>query len=347
MTLNKLSFSKRLKPYALALMLAGLAASPSFAADVYLVAKEFTKTLPDGTDVTMWGYAEDLDQDLTTDGGEIPTVPGPAITVAPGDPALTIHLRNDLTAEATSVIIPGQAAAMTPTFFTDGQGRERVFSLTHETAASGGISAYTWSNLKPGTYIYGSGTHQAVQVQMGLYGAFKKDNAVGEAYASSATVDALYDDEVVLLFSEIDPALHDAVQNGTYGTPAYPSTINYRPRYFLVNGEPYSAGQLPVPAGVVGDRILFRLLNAGLKTHVPSFYAQDMQVEDPQVIAQDGNRYPFAKREYSTLLPAGQTRDVIFVANTAGTFVVYDRRGFLISNEAPYGGMLVHLEVGP
>ncbi len=354
MILDNFKLFKSLRPYALALILALLVASPSFAADVYLVAKEFTKTLPDGAAVTMWGFAEDLDSDLTTDGGETPTVPGPTITVLPGDATLTIHLRNDLTAESTSVIIPGQAAAMTPTFFTDGKGRERVFSLTHETSVWDGvpnsynnIGSYTWNNLKPGTYIYESGTHQAVQVQMGLYGCARKDHAAGEAYASTATVDATYDAEVVLFFSEIDPALHAAVQSGAYGTAAYPSTINYKPKYFLVNGAPYSAGQLPTAAGNAGDRILIRCLNAGLRTLVPTIYAQDMQVEDPKVIAQDGNLYPFVKKEYSTLLPAGQTRDVVFVANTAGTFVVFERRGYLTSNEVPYGGMVVHLEVGP
>jgi FtsP/CotA-like multicopper oxidase with cupredoxin domain len=354
MILDNIKRFKSLRPCALALILTALAASTSFAADVYLVAKEFTKTLPDSTNVTMWGFADDLDGDLTTNDGEIPTVPGPTITVSPADATLTIHVRNDLTAESTSIIIPGQAAAMTPSFFTDGQGRERVFSLTHETPVWDGIpgsynniGSYTWSSLKPGTYIYESGTHPAVQVQMGLYGCVKKDAAANEAYASTATVDANYDAEVVLFFSEIDPALHAAVQSGTYGTVAYPSTINYKPKYFLVNGEPYSAGQLPLSAGTAGDRLLIRCLNAGLRELVPSFYAQDMQVEDPEVIAQDGNLYPFARKDHSTLLPAGQTRDVVFVANTAGTFVVYDRRGSLTSNEAPYGGMLVHLEVGP
>ena len=44
-------------------------------------------------------------------------------------------------------------------------------------AANGGI--YSWTNMKPGTYLYQSGTHPQVQVQMGLYGGVKKDFATG------------------------------------------------------------------------------------------------------------------------------------------------------------------------
>ena len=43
-------------------------------------------------------------------------------------------------------------------------------------------------------------------------------------------------------------ALCAAVAGGTYGTPAYPSTMEYEPRYFLVNGAPWAAGPPASPS---------------------------------------------------------------------------------------------------
>jgi hypothetical protein len=267
-----------------------------------------TKTMPDGTVVTMWGYGMDAGAPC------LPTVPGPQLTVPPGDSTLTVNLRNEL-AEPVSMVISGQQAVMTPVFFTDAQGRQRVRSFTHETS-SGGTGVYTWSNLKPGTFLYSSGTHPAVQVQMGLYGAMTHDAAVGEAYTGVA-----YDNEVVLLYSEIDPALHAAVDGGSYGTTAYPSTVDYLPRYFLVNGAPYVAGDADLPAGSVGQHTLIRLLNAGLQDHAPVLQGQHLTL-----VAEDGNAYPWPRTQYDVLMAAGKTKDAIFTPSAEGSFAVYDRR---------------------
>ncbi|HEY9147962.1 MAG TPA: multicopper oxidase domain-containing protein [Gammaproteobacteria bacterium] len=145
-------------------------------------------TMPDATVVTMWGYG------LDTGGACVPSVPGPALQLLPGDNTLTVNLRNELST-AVSMVISGQQAVMTPVFFTDDQGRQRVRSFTHETAP-GATASYSWSNLKPGTYLYSSGTHPAVQVQMGLYGGLTLDAAAGEAYAGVP-----YDNEVMVLYS--------------------------------------------------------------------------------------------------------------------------------------------------
>lgn len=158
----------------------GLLCGPVLAYDVYLVAKEFTLTLPDGvTTVPMWGFALDADSDLSTDGGELATVPGPRIDVPSGEAILNIHLRNDLSVPV-SIVIPGQIAAMVPVW-DDGSSGARpnadstVRSFTHETPPSGGISTYFWPNFTNGTCLYYSGTDCAVQMQMGLYGCVIKN----------------------------------------------------------------------------------------------------------------------------------------------------------------------------
>jgi FtsP/CotA-like multicopper oxidase with cupredoxin domain len=288
----------------------------------------------------MWGFA--LDDSFEGVELEAVSVPGPRLTVPAGDTTLTIHLDNNLLVPI-SIVIPGQVATMTPVFFTDGQGRQRVYSFTHETSAGNTTMVdYAWTNLKPGTYLYLSGTHPAVQVQMGLYGAVTND-VVPAGAEEEAYPDVTYDAEVLLLYSEIDPALHSAVDDGSYGTTGPTSTVDYRPKYFLINGEPYTATTLPMSAGVMGDRVLLRFLNAGLQTHVPNLLGMYMNV-----IAEDGNPYNYPKNQYSLPLPAGQTKDAIVVPSADGTYPLIDRMAN-VTNAGGFslGGMVRFLDVAP
>lgn len=347
--MNEHVFRKWMGSFSCSLLCLLLTAGTGHTLDVYLAAKQFTQTMPDGRAVNMWGFALDADGNLATDGGEVPTAPGPVITVPPGDPVLNIHLRNDLAGEGISVVIPGQATALAPVVFTDPQGRQRVRSFTAETAP-GQIGTYSWNNMRPGSYLYHSGSHPAIQVQMGLYGAVKKDSALGMAYAGIP-----YDNEAVLLYSEIDPLLHDAIAGApvddpltpvnetlpTYGTINGPtSTIDYEPKYFLINGASYPDAQpLLDHALVPNETLLVRLLNAGFQTHTA-------QLQGPvlSVVAEDGNPYPFQREQYSVLLPAGKTSDALFTPQQ-GSYAIYDRNLNLTNGAQAYGGMLTTFTV--
>ncbi len=325
------------------LALAGLySLSPAASAiDYWLRAEPFTVTMPGAVSVPMWGYASCTDGTFSS--CSTASVPGPALTVPVGDPSLTIHLSNGLPAN-TSIVIPGQAANMVPVKFTDSSGRQRVSSFTHETLA-GGTADYSWASLKPGTYLYHSGTHPQVQVQMGLYGGVKKDFAVGEIYPGVS-----YSNEVTMIYSEIDPALHTAVATSNYGPgTAMPSTLNYQPRYFLINGQPFQAGDPALANLAAGQRTLLRFINAGLQTHVPVINGMSMRL-----VAEDGNPYPWQtnpREQYSVLLPAAKTIDGIIVpvalAGSGTTrYPIYDRRMSLSNAGAADGGMLAFLDVG-
>lgn len=303
------------------------------AVDVYLCAGATAVTLPDGVTVPMWGYAQDDNDNLADGCGNPLQVPGPILDVPVGDPNLTVHLRNDLPA-ATSLVIPGQAAAMTPTFFVDGEGRSRVQSMTHETAA-GASGDYTWGDVQPGSYIYHSGTHMAVQVQMGLYGALRKDEATGTAYTGVP-----YDQEVSLFYSEIDPALHAAVDDGSYGTTGPTSTIDYQPKYFLVNGAAYDGTGAPLPTAGTGNRTLLRMHNMGLRTIIPTVLGQHLSL-----VAEDGSAYPYAREQYSVMLAAGKTRDAIFTPSATGDYAIFDRSLNLTNAATGPGGQYSFLQV--
>ena len=320
-------FRNLVKTYVLPLIVITLlvGASGADAVTYDLVADSTQVSMPDGTIVTMWAFGLQ---------GQTPTVPGPILEVPSGDSQLVINLTNNLP-EPVSIIIPSQPSTFSPVTFIDPSGRTRVKSFISETAP-GNTQTYTWSNIRSGTYIYESGSHLAVQVQMGLYGAMVKDEAPGQIYNGIS-----YDKEVILLFSELDPAFHEAVVSGTYGTPAYPSAIRYSPKYFLINGQPYPYAA-PIIDGVIGSgqRVLVRFLNAGLQTHVPVIDGRYFEI-----VAEDGNPYTYVKTKYTVFLPAGKTKDVVFTPPSAGVYPVYDRRFFLTNNNMPPGGMLAYLSV--
>jgi len=342
-----------------------LASAPALAAEYWLRAETLNMTMPDSNVVAMWGFAK---CDASYSICELPTVPGPALDVPAGDTSgLTVNLLNTLP-EPVSIVINGQAmpTALSPTsapVWTDGSSgprtsrTQRVRSFTHEAAArvGTGVSAvdgsatYTWPAIKPGTYLYQSGTHPQVQVQMGLYGAMTSDGAVNQPYAGSVA----YDTAVTMLFSEIDPALHlavagDGVNPPTYGTAAGPtSTLNYNPEYFLVNGKGFLSGDGPLATLTAGDKVLLRLINAGLTTRVPMISNGHISV-----IAEDGNLLPWGnnpRQQYSVLLPAAKTIDALYVAQVVdgqdSRISIFDRRLGLINSAMLDGGMMAYLDV--
>ena len=304
---------------------AALGSSAAQAADAYLRAESFTKALPDGASVTMWGYrscAAPLSAGGPFEACGPASSPGPEISVPFGDTSLTIYLENGLAADATSIMIAGQTKSMTPQEFTDGLGRTRIRAFDVEAAAAGGQQTYTWNNLRPGTYLYQSASHVQLQVQMGLYGAMVRDAAAGEAYAGVP-----YAQSKVIVFSEIDPALHDPEPKAANLT-----VDGYRPSYFLLNGEPFVAGADPLATVAPADRLLLRLVNAGLQNRAPQLLGGYYEI-----IAEDGFRAPAPRLQYNTLLPAGKALDVLFTGS-AGSYSLYDRRLGLVNGLSTNGG---------
>ncbi len=335
---------------ALAYASLALTGSSALGAEYWLRAGTTTVTMPDRM-VVMWGYADCSPGPLTATCGTV-KVTLPPLTVPPGDTTLTVHLLNSLTVP-TSLVINGLIKPMAPVWNDGSTGlrgsdvTKRVRSFDAE-ALPNGTADYTWLNVKPGTYLYQSGTQPQVQVQMGLYGAVIK-NAVNadattnpptraQAYPGAAFQ---YDNQATLLYSEIDPALHDAVTNLTYGTPSGPtSTIDYAPKYFLINGQPFPRGTPVIaPAGNPGTTLL-RLLNAGLTTHVPM-----IQGTQWTLVAEDGKPYPYPRTQYTALLSAAKTTDVLLTPDIGGAvYAILDRRLNLSNNGMSDGGMLTFLQ---
>lgn len=322
----KIKFTKNALARTIALSLLSASYSgATFAIDYYLCAKQGSVTMSDGTVVPMWGFVQD--PGFANNCVDDITVPGPALMVPADDATLNIHVRNVGLSEPVSIVIPGQnSTTMTPVM-RPGVVPPRVQSFTHETAAvptgddGSNDQVYSWTAVKPGTFAYQSGTHPAVQIQMGLYGALTKNQVdvagtspLAQAYGPETT----YLTDQVVFYSEIDTVLHNQVADGSYGTTGMTSTMEYNPQYFLANGVDSSTGEVDV--GAPGATTLIRFINMGLKTHIPT-----VQGEDFVVIAEDGYAYQDPKNQYSLLVAAGQTKDVLFTPPQSATYAMFDR----------------------
>jgi FtsP/CotA-like multicopper oxidase with cupredoxin domain len=298
--------------------------------------------------------------------------PGSFVITADEGDDLTINLSNEL-AIPVSLTIPGQVLSNNagPVWFKDiaapyntsptatfsgsrpaGDVTSRVRSFSHEAPAGapgtpGAPAAYTWNALKPGTYLILSGTHPALQVQMGIYGVLIVKAAGGAPYTGIPTPAQ----EATLLFSEIDPAIHNNADDKAMvaATPTIPSTSVFYPKYFLINGKAFP-GTNPISIGAAGSATLLRFANAGLDTYVPLLHGHNMLV-----IAEDGYLKPANLRpadgslnRYSVDLHAGKTFDALLTNPAAGYIPLYDRRLYLSNAAQAPGGMLTYLEVsGP
>lgn len=296
-----------------------LAAASGTAHAVDLVAGTVDLTMPDGTVVTMWGFGPGPDGPIS--------VPGPELTAANGE-TLTINLTNYLPVPV-SISIRGLGLGGIPTPVTVGG---RVRSFTSEAAANGGSASYSFT-ARAGTYLYESGTDPAAQVPMGLYGALTVTPASGGT--SDATI----------LFSEVDPVQNGAVFGSATGISVTypPGTVNYAPKYFLINGvayDPLNPLYSAVYIGTNTDTALLRLINAGSYTRMPS-----MQGVYMTEIAEDGYAKTNTQDRLAVFLPAGTTKDVLVGPLADGSYPLIDRRLY-VSNAGSYpGGMIASLIV--
>jgi len=262
----------------------------SHAQTASLTATRQTTTLPDGNTVAMWGWVcgaagapatcsgmNGLAQTTTAWQPPLITVP---LAAGATTGTLTITLTNNLPVE-TSLTIVGQLGGglgspvresgprtdgahqeqteatwttnIPATFIPPSQGA-RARSFAPEAAPNTGTQTYTWSALKPGTYLIETGTYPSIQGPMGLYGvlivytpgaAGGTAFGAGTAYSGTAATAAAptgtaytikYDASVPLLLSEMDPAQNTAVEqfletsascpSGTPGTGTCTGTIS-------------------------------------------------------------------------------------------------------------------------
>ena len=260
--------------------------------------------------VTVWGY-NSSNAPVTQPGG-------PTIEVNEGDTVIVV-LHNELGVD-TGLLF---------------QGQDMIPDVTG--VAAGGTKLYAFTANRPGTYLYGAGLLAGAQYQsaLGLYGAFiVRPAAPGQAYDAANTA---YDDEAVLILSEIDPALNNLANPATF------DMRKFKPRYFLINGQTYP--NTPETVTGAGNRVLLRYLNAGMQFHSMAILGTNQTV-----IANDGSPLAYPHSMVAETFGPGQTIDTIATIPAAAAdgnrFAIYDGNLMLRnSNQAGYGGMLTFLTV--
>jgi hypothetical protein len=259
---------------------------------------------PDGNSVFVWSYAN-ADP---PDSGHFQS-PGPVLCVNQNE-TVVVNLRNTLP-EATSVVFPGQDAPVVATGGAAGL-------LTTEAPATNGTVSYSFRAGSPGTYLYESGSDVSKQVEMGLTGALVVRPTAGANFAYDAATRFDATREYLLLFSEIDPDLHHAVETGA----AYDFNALHN-RYFAINGREFpdtvqDNGSLLLPNQPYGALVriqpntaanpqpaLLRMINAGALNH--PFHPHGNHTRE---IAQDG-RLLASTEHFGETIGSGQTLDFL------------------------------------
>lgn len=270
-----------------------------------------TVDLPGAPGMPIWGYT-DTDPAL----GGTAQIPGPMIIANQGE-FIEVIFHNNL-GETTSMAFVGQS--MLP-------------DLTG--VATGGSTVYNFT-ASAGTYLYEAGPlpGNQHQVAMGLHGALVVRPAVNQAYGP----DTIFDDEAMLVLSDIDPALNNSID------PAAFDMRSYAPKFFLINGLAYPDTEQILSAA--GNRILLRFVNAGIEQHSMGTLGIDQKV-----VAIDGSPLGYPFKVASATIGSGQTMDRIVVMPNpvpAGgvMYALYDSSLLLHNNGAAgFGGMLTFINV--
>ncbi len=303
-----------------------------------LVAKSDYISTADGNAVYVWGYG------LGTDATAQLYYPGPTMIVNEGA-TVTVTLTNTLD-EPVSLVFPGQtgvtATAVTGKPSAQGQ-------LTLEAGAGTGQVTYTFVASHAGTFLYHSGSHEDLQIEMGLVGAlivrpngYSASNQI--AYDDPTTK---YDHEYLFLQTEIDPLIHAAVDASTAVPKSSVVDMSKRfANYWFFNGrngpdtlqdayvpwlpaQPYNA----MPQMHPGETSLMRVIGGGLDVHPFHHHGNHafMIARDGMLNQSAPGKGPdVAEANFTIQTAPGETYDATF--QWTGTGLNWDPYGRALTN---------------
>jgi len=219
-------------------------------------------------------------------------VHGPTLEAVEGD-RVRVYVTNELPASTTihwhGVFLPN--------------GMDGVGGLTQRAIAPGETFRYEWTFRQHGTLMYHSHHDEMTQMAMGLLGMIV-------VHPRRPTRDQQVDRDFALMLSEWEIAPGAARPNPSEMTDFNVLTIN--------------AKAFPATAPLVcktGDRVRIRIGNLSTTDHHPIH----LHGHFFKVVATDGGPIPAAGQwpESTVLVPTGSTRDVEFVADGPGDWLLH------------------------
>jgi FtsP/CotA-like multicopper oxidase with cupredoxin domain len=234
---------------------------------------------------------------------------------------------------------------------------------------------YFYRPHDPGTYMYHCHFEDVEHVQMGMTGIVYVRPAqnqhpvgtdpVGTKYAyNDGDGSTKYDREFALMLTEVWAEAHyrDAHIQTTDWTDYKASFFAFNGRAYpdtlAAAGDPMSAagGRLryqPISSLItanVGERVLLRLANLGYQKHALTVDGIDLLVVAKDASLLRGRDFTSESRVTNTVdIAPGESRDVIFTAPAAGTYLLYDRDYASMANAggAGLGGHLTEIRISP
>jgi hypothetical protein len=235
-----------------------------------------------------------------------------------------------------ALIVRPAPVALTGVSVTPASGPTRTDAAATYTTGSNVVADAAAVAADIGAAVSGAGIPFGTTITAVTDGVSSTMSAPAAAAYGASTV---YNDEAVLVLSEIDPAL-----NGS-ANPAAFDMRNFVARYFLINGKAYP-DTAPI-ASAAGNAVLLRYLNAGVKHHSMAVLGLRQNF-----VAKDAGLLPTLTHNVAAeTLATGQTGDAIATVpasvTTASKFAVHDASLMLRNAGAPgFGGMLTFVTAG-
>ena len=205
----------------------------------------------------------------------------------------------------------------------DGSGA--ITSLTPTADANGGSVTYSFVADAPGTYAYTSGTDEAVQTQMGLFGALIVRPSQGAAFAYNAARTEFDPDDGVRP-GALRPRPGDP-QRRRAGARARTSS-RIHPRYWMINGRSFPDTIAPNNATWLPNQPYNALIHTVANPSKPAIvrYVNVTSVSHPmhphgdhgRVIGRDGallagpNGEDLSHEDFAIEVGPGQTVDALY-----------------------------------
>jgi plastocyanin len=285
----------------------------------HLYATDGYLTLPDSTQVYIWGYS------LQNEKGTA-VYPAPKLVVNEGD-QVEVTLTN---------IGPKKEGIkrLAHTIHFHGLDTDQAndgVPHTSEDILVGDSFTYHFTATHAGTYFYHCHVDTVEHLQMGMHGAFivKAKDGADQAWTEGPS----YNKEYTFVLNEIDPDWHKAVEEGkTY------DRTDFHPRYWTINGKAYpdTEGDPSTSIeGKVGDTVLVRLINSGYQTHSMHLHGHHFKV-----IASDGRPLPAVEEKDTINVGAGERYDLLITFTQSGDYPFHSHNIIDNTNNGVYPGGL-------